>query len=96
MRKVESKILHNEKASKIKLFYCFLIYFRKPLFFYCSSARRESVTVLGTLGILEQLFKGNYITTMVYKFCLQELKKYNGQEIRLPKSEIASRLSKLE
>ena len=58
------------------------------------AAKRENVTVNGTIGILDQLLEGNYINEGEYKLCLLELQKRNGQEVRLPKSEITSRLQR--
>lgn len=60
------------------------------------AAKHENVNVLGTIGILDQLFDGSYIDESEYEYCLKELEKYNGQEVRLPKSEINSRLQRLK
>lgn len=60
------------------------------------AAINECVVVLGTLGILDQLYTGNHITQERYSDCLLELDKHNGNKIRLPKSEIASRLQGLK
>lgn len=59
-------------------------------------AKHENVNVLGTIGILDQLFDGSYIDESEYEYCLKELERYNGQEVRLPKSEINSRLQRLK
>lgn len=56
------------------------------------AAKSENVAVFGTLGILDQLLEGNFITSKEYEFCLYELQKHNGQEVRLPKSEISTRI----
>lgn len=59
------------------------------------AAKSENVNMLGTIGILDQLLGGNYIAEHEYEFCLLELQKHNGQEVRLPKSEINLRLQRL-
>lgn len=60
-----------------------------------TAAKDEGVKFLGTLGILDQLLDGDFISRSEYKFCLQELQKHNGiNKIRLPKGEITSRLQK--
>lgn len=56
------------------------------------AARKESVPVMGTLGILDQLWKQQLITTDEIKTCLQGLLANNGGAVRLPKAEILSRL----
>jgi predicted nucleic acid-binding protein len=56
------------------------------------AAKFEGVAVIGTLGILDQLYKSHYIDVSEYKYCLQELKRQNGNRVRLPKAEIDSRL----
>ena len=60
------------------------------------AAKHENVNVLGTISILDQLFDGSYIDESEYEYCLKELERYNGQEVRLPKSEINSRLQRLK
>ena len=60
------------------------------------AAKHENVNVLGTIGILDQLFDGSHIDESEYEYCLKELERYNGQEVRLPKSEINSRLQRLK
>ena len=56
------------------------------------AAKKESVPVMGTLGILDQLWNQQLITADESKTCLQELLANNGGAIRLPKAEILSRL----
>ena len=60
------------------------------------AAKRENVVILGTIGILNQLIDGEYITEHEYKQCLLELQMHNGYEVRLPRGEIASRLQRLK
>lgn len=57
------------------------------------AAEKENVVVKGTLFILDELKKGNYIDRNEYKHCLSELQKHNGGIIRLPKDEISLRLN---
>ena len=57
------------------------------------AAKKEAVVVIGTLGILDQLYAFQYITDNEYDECLKELKKRNGKEIRLPENEIEERLT---
>lgn len=57
------------------------------------AAEKEFVTVVGTLGILDSLYAYGHISEAEYDECLNEIKKHNGIEIRLPKIEIEKRLS---
>lgn len=59
------------------------------------AAMRENVSVLGTIGILDKLFEGNYIQQEEYQYCLSELMKHNGAEVRLPSAELRKRLENL-
>ena len=59
------------------------------------AAAKEGVTLIGTLGILDQLFDGELIDKEEYRHCLQELKNNNGGQIHLPKGEIEYRLQKI-
>lgn len=59
------------------------------------AAEQEGVPVLGTIGILDQLFEGKYIDQDEYVYCLSELLKHNGGEIRLPAVELRKRLESL-
>ena len=58
------------------------------------AAKNENVSLLGTIGILDLLFRLSYIEREEYVECLQMLQKYNGGQIRLPKSEIENRIKK--
>ena len=60
------------------------------------AAELENVKVIGTIGILDELFDGEYINAEQYMYCLNELRKYNGQKIRLPEQEIQKRLDSLQ
>ena len=59
------------------------------------AANTEGVTVIGTLGILDQLFNNHLIETEEYRYCLQELQSNNGAQVRLPKTEIEHRLQNI-
>ena len=58
-----------------------------------AAAKKEFVNVIGTLGILDRLYAYGYISEEEYDECLNEIKKHNGCEIRLPNAEIEQRLS---
>lgn len=58
------------------------------------AAKHENVTVMGTLGVLDQLKEQDKISTEEYEICLKRLLASNGGVIRLPKEEILSRLIK--
>ena len=48
------------------------------------AAEQENVSVIGTIGVLDQLYEGQYIEKEEYVDCLKKLLKNNGQKIRLP------------
>lgn len=56
------------------------------------AAEKEGVKLLGTIGVLDQLHDGDYISDDEYRYCLQELLKRNGEEVRLPAAELEKRL----
>ncbi len=58
------------------------------------AAKCENITVIGTIGILDKLLDGDYINEDDYRFCLMELQKRNGREVRLPKNEITLRFKR--
>lgn len=59
------------------------------------AAITEKVKLFGTLGVLDELYRGEYISLREYESCLLELKRHNGQKVRLPKDEISLRLGKI-
>ncbi len=59
------------------------------------AARCEGVPFIGTLGILDQLWNQQRITVDELRVCLQSLLDNNGGVVRLPESEILSRLEPL-
>ena len=56
------------------------------------AAEHEGVAVIGTIGVLDQLYRGNYIGVEEYVGCLKELQKHNGQKVRLPEKELQKRI----
>ena len=42
--------------------------------------------VIGTIGILDQLYNGLFIDKNEYEFCLLEMQNHNGQGVLLPSS----------
>lgn len=60
------------------------------------AAAAEGVTVVGTIGILDQLHNGNYIEDMEYMECIQRLIDKNGGKVRLPERELKLRLKNME
>ncbi len=58
-----------------------------------SAARKESVSVMGTIGVLDRLLAFGNISEQEYDDCLKEFLKHNGEAIRLPEDEIKKRLS---
>ena len=56
------------------------------------AAKQEGVPLMGTLGILDQLWDQHRIGTDELKNCLQGLLDNNGGAVRLPAGEILSRL----
>ncbi len=59
------------------------------------AAVQEGVTILGTLGILDQLWEDRKVTAEEMKTCLEQLKEHNGGAVRLPKAELERRLTML-
>ena len=60
-----------------------------------NAAKKENVPVIGTIGILDQVFRYKSIDSEEYLFCLEELKRNNGGKVRLPLQEIQERIDKL-
>jgi len=56
------------------------------------TAAAEGVTVRGTLWIFDELLRNGKITEEEYKGFMQELKRQNGNAIRLPEAEIDKRI----
>lgn len=56
------------------------------------AAEHEGVAVIGTIGVLDQLYEGKYIAKEEYIYCLQSLLENNGQKVRLPEKELQKRV----
>lgn len=54
-----------------------------------------NVAVMGTIGILDQLYDGAYIEREEYLECLKLLHRYNGRKVRLPEEELVKRIDTL-
>lgn len=59
-----------------------------------TAALNEGVTVMGTIGVLDQLIEGKYIKIEEYRECLSSLDQLNGGVVRLPSHLIKERLGK--
>lgn len=57
------------------------------------AAAEEGVTVIGTLGILDQLYHRQLIEAHEYSYCLKELLRHNGGKVRLPEEELRCRIN---
>lgn len=60
------------------------------------AAQSEGVNVMGTIGVLDQLYGGTYIETEEYLECLKRLQHYNGGRVRLPAKELEKRVEKAQ
>ena len=60
------------------------------------AAEQENVSVIGTIGVLDQLYEGQYIEKEEYVDCLKKLLKNNGQKIRLPEKELQKRVDNVD
>lgn len=56
------------------------------------AAIAEGVSLIGTIGILDQLHSQELITTTEYVDCLKDLQSHNGKIIRLPANELEERI----
>ncbi len=57
------------------------------------AAEQENVSVIGTIGILDQLYEGQYISKSEYLNSLMDLLKNNGGKVRLPEEELLARVN---
>ena len=58
------------------------------------AAEKEGVKVMGTIGILDQLYGNDAITVKEYRECLTKLTELNGGVVRLPWAVLKERLEK--
>ena len=56
------------------------------------AAKAEGVQVMGTIGVLDQLVERELIKREEYRYCIEELQRYNGRNVRLPAEELEKRL----
>ena len=56
------------------------------------AAEQEGVGVIGTIGILDQLYEGSYIKKEDYINCMRSLQENNGKKVRLPEEELQKRI----
>ncbi len=56
------------------------------------AASQEGVEVMGTIGILDQLYEGEYIDGKEYGECIRKLMEKNGGKVRLPQGELERRM----
>ena len=56
------------------------------------AAEQENVSVIGTIGVLDQLYEGQYIEREEYVDCIKELLQNNGKKVRLPEKELQKRI----
>ncbi len=59
------------------------------------AAVQEKIPIIGTLGILDQLWKSNAIDIEEMRYCLEQFNMKNGGAVRLPEDEIKRRLSSI-
>lgn len=59
-------------------------------------AEAEGVKVMGTIGVLDQLYEDSCITEQEYLDCMKDLLSKNGGKIRLPEKELKKRIAKFE
>ena len=56
------------------------------------AAEQEGVRVIGTIGILDQLYEGSHIIKEDYINCMRSLQENNGKKVRLPEEELQKRI----
>ena len=60
------------------------------------AAEQEGVAVVGTIGVLDRLYEGEYIEKEEYVNCLKALLENNGQKVRLPEKELQKRVDNVD
>ena len=91
---------YNAKYTKPSLFDCVALAIAKvrgitlmtgdgPL---RKAAEQEDVCVIGTIGVLDRLYEGQYIEKDEYVYCLEALLENNGNKVRLPEKELKKRV----
>ncbi len=95
---------YNQKYAKPSLFDCVALAIAKvrgitlmtgdgPL---RKAAEQEHVQVMGTIGVLDQLLKGNHIDKEEYTYCIKALLDINGDKVRLPEKELLKRVNNVD
>lgn len=56
------------------------------------AAQQEGVEVIGTIGLLDELYDQKRIETAEYLYCLKALLQNNGDKVRLPENELKKRI----
>lgn len=51
---------------------------------------------VGTIGVLDRLYEGEYIEKEEYVNCLKALLENNGQKVRLPEKELLKRVDNVD
>lgn len=59
-----------------------------------NAAKAEGVQVMGTIGVLDQLYETEKIDKTEYVHCLEDLLNHNGGKVRLPEKELINRIEK--
>ncbi len=60
-----------------------------------TAALGEGVSVMGTIGLLDQLYEVKKVSSDEYRECLMLFIKANGREVRLPMAELQNRIEKI-
>lgn len=93
----------NNKYSKLSIFDCVALAIAKrrgltllsgdgPL---RKAAFQEGVEVIGTIGLLDELFQLKLIDKSEYRYCFVELQRHNGGKVRLPADELQKRIEQV-
>lgn len=61
-----------------------------------NAAKNEGVSVIGTIGLLDQLYEKDLIDKREAIECLTALLDHNGREVRLPEKELRDRIDRLK
>ena len=61
-----------------------------------NAAIAEGVPLIGTIGLLDQIFERSLINRSEYIACLKELQFRNGKDIRLPAHALEERIQQFE
>lgn len=95
---------YNQKYSQPSLYDCVALAIAKvrgitlmtgdgPL---RKAAEQEHVQVMGTIGVIDQLYNGHYIDKKEYTYCIKTLLDNNGKKVRLPEKELLKRVDAVD